>query len=77
MSASFFAIRDDIFKICDFIDHGVGLGVFDGIGAKVLADAVFEHLSLAHIDDRALFIAHDIHAGAFGQRLLFFFQNFA
>ena len=35
-----FAVCDDIFKIRYFIDHRIGLGVFYGVGPKILADAV-------------------------------------
>ena len=41
---------------------------------KILAHAVLQYARLADVDDRPLFIEHDIHARGIGQQFEFFFQ---
>ena len=54
--------HDDI-KVVDLAHHGPGLFVVPGLILKVLAHPVFQRLGLAHVDDLAAGVLHDIHAG--------------
>ena len=63
-------------KMVDIGHHPPGLqGVRSQIG-KILAHPVAERLGLAHIDDCAVAVVHEINAGQLGQPVGFFFQFF-
>ena len=50
-------------EVVDLADHGPGLFVVAGLVLEILAHPVFQRLGLAHIDDLAGAVLHDIHAG--------------
>ena len=56
------AVGDDIFKILDIINHLAHLFGVVVLRAKVLADAIFESLCLAYINNFAALAVHYIHA---------------
>ena len=69
-------IAEHDIKIIDPGDHRAHLDrVRLGMG-EILADAVFEVDRLADVDNRAVFVLHQVAAGAFGQHPDFQLQLF-
>ena len=62
-----FRADHDGVEVIHLRDHHPGLLVVPAAGLEVLADAVFQLLGLAHIDDQPGLVHHDIHAGGQGQ----------
>ncbi|MNC51208.1 hypothetical protein D3C75_1004920 [compost metagenome] len=61
--------RNDIFKVDNIGDEPLGLAVM--AARKIRADPVLQHLGLAHINNSALFILHQIAPGQVGQQCQF------
>ena len=70
-----FAIRQDIVKIRDVFHHPTHLDRMVLLRAEILTDAVFQGLCLANIDDRPLFVLHDINARRKGETHRLFTQG--
>ena len=68
------AVGNDDVKVVDLGHHGPGLFGVGGQIGKILAHPVFQGLGLAHIDDLALGVLHDVYARLEGQAVGFFFQ---
>ena len=62
-----FRADHDGVEVIHLRDHHPGLLVVPAAGLEVLADAVFQLLGLAYIDDQPGLVHHDIHAGGQGQ----------
>ena len=63
-----FAVGDDVLEVVYVLNHAPNLFGVVVLGAEVLADAVFQFFRFADIDDLALLVLHDIHAGLQWQR---------
>ena len=59
--------HDDGVEVVDLAHHGVGLPVVAPPGLEVLAHPVFQLLGLAHVDNRALLVVHQVHPRRQGQ----------
>ena len=69
-----FAAHQDGVEGVHLPHHGVGLQIVAPPGLEILADPVFQLLGLAHIDDCARLVVHQVHAGGQGQAVGFFQQ---
>ena len=67
------AVGDDDVKMVDLGHHGPGLLRVGGQVGKILAHPVFQGLGLAHVDDLALGVLHDVYARLERQAVGFFF----
>ncbi len=67
------AVGDDDVKMVDLGHHGPGLLRVGGQIGKILAHPVFQGLGLAHVDDLALGVLHDVYARLERQAVGFFF----
>ena len=67
-------VGHDGIEVVDLGHHGPGLFRVAGLVVEVLADPVFQGLGLAHIDDRPLFVHHQVDPGLKREAQRFFFQ---
>ena len=58
--------HDDI-EVVNLAHHGPGLFIVAGLVLEILAHPVFQRFGLAHVDDLAGCVLHDIYAGLQGQ----------
>ena len=64
----------DHVEVMYMADHDPGFGAVGCGVLEILADAVFQLLGLAHVDDLVIFVSHDIHTRRKGQGQRFVLQ---